>query len=73
MVIHRLRKAIEQAVGGGAARQLIECGDNGEYRLTVERKQIAVDASFEELSSGAVVGQETWQVLQGAFDRVSLS
>jgi hypothetical protein len=66
--IHRLRKAIDQRVGVGAGKQLIETGCVQEYRLTIAKAKIAervgVTRCFFELVDLHVVTNAQAEILR---------
>jgi hypothetical protein len=66
--IHRLRKAIDECVGPGAGKQLIETGCVQEYRLTIAKAKIAervgVTHCFFELVDLHVVTTEEAETLR---------
>jgi hypothetical protein len=66
--IHRLRKAIDECVGPGAGKQLIETGCVQEYRFTIPKAKIAervgVTHCFFELVDLHVVTPEESETLR---------
>jgi hypothetical protein len=66
--IHRLRKAIDQWVGAGAGKQLIETGCVQEYRLAIAKAKIAervgVTRCFFELTALHIVTCEQAETLR---------
>jgi hypothetical protein len=67
--IHWLRKAIDQRVGAGAGKQLIETGCVQEYRLTIAKakigKRVGVTRCFFELVDLHVVTNVQADTLRG--------
>ena len=66
--IHRLRNALDECVGPGAGKQLIETGCVQEYRLTIAKARIAervgVTHCFFELVDLHVVATEEAETLR---------
>jgi hypothetical protein len=51
---YRLREQIDLCLRPGVGMELIETGIYAEYRLTIEKTDIAVDESFRELPPAVV-------------------
>ena len=64
VTVYRLRQAIDQAVGEGAGKTLIETGSSSEYRLNIPKNkligQIAVTPCFAELGMGVWSRSKMW-------------
>jgi hypothetical protein len=45
----RLRREIDQAVGAGVGRQVVESGAGEEYRLALQLEDVALDGGIDEL------------------------
>jgi hypothetical protein len=72
VVVFRLRRAIDNVVGPGMGKALIETGAVDEYRLTMPRDQlasvVALSPCFFELVDLDVVPAEQASELQAALD-----
>ncbi len=60
VIVARLRKALEEALGPGMGKKLIETGCREEYRLTMEEGKILVglDSTFAELEALHFLSEE---------------
>jgi hypothetical protein len=57
MNAHRLRKAIDAALGRSQGRTLIVNGPTTRYRLSLDRAEVALDPSFFELTSSDIAAE----------------
>jgi hypothetical protein len=68
VAVHRLRQALDRALGQEAGQAIIETGCGEEYRLTVSREQLrgrlVIDPSFFELEGLGVISAEEAEALR---------
>ncbi len=62
VTVYRLRRALDEVLGPGTGKSLIETGLAQEYRLTIPRAElaakVAVAASFAELETLKVISKQ---------------